>query len=742
MKDRKTHFFAAVSAFSISICSTSAFAQSVGSTGPDGSEPQTVVGVEDIVVTAQKRSESVQDVPASITAIGEKALELRQIESLSDMQGQVPSLVVGNLFGANLITLRGISTGLTSGTDDPSVATHIDGAYQPRSRSIDIAMVDLERVEVLAGPQGTLYGRNATGGAVNYVLRGASTDFEADVTGRVGNYGRYGVAASASGPLSDTLGIRVTGLYDDQSKGFTRVLNEDAPRKSLEDYRVFGGRAVVEFRPTTELSVTLQGIGLNTKSSTSFFPFAPSLNPTINAASQPQSYEAHKVYTDVDAKLDSDYYQGIATINWDVADNISVKSISAYQNYNQVMLIDSDGSATAPYRGPTYQETDSRTITQEFNANANFLGGRLKSIFGFFYFNDNIELDTNLTIFSTGNLRFNTFQKARSYAFFTDHTFSVTDSIRLLAGLRYNRDKKSARQSFFIARSNGALITGLAPTTNEVTFDSWTPRFGFQIDLAEKIMLYGQYTKGFKSGGFASNVTAVNSYEPEKIKGGEIGIKSDFADGRIRLNLAGYYYDYSDLQVQSVALVDGVSVFRVRNAANSRIYGAEVQLQAVASDALRFDLSGMVQSAKYTDFITCNNTAFLGACGTAATSTLVNVKGNWLNRAPNYTVNVGAEYDIQLGSAGKLTLRGESYFSGQVFYDEFATPLLKQKAYSLQNLFVSFAPSNGNYDLRFFVKNIGKTDYKTSAIFQTSAFQQMGTWGQPRTIGAEATVHF
>lgn len=742
MKDRKTHLFAAVSAFSISICSTSAFAQSVDSTGPDGSAPQTVVGVEDIVVTAQKRSESVQDVPASITAIGEKALELRQIESLSDMQGQVPSLVVGNLFGANLITLRGISTGLTSGTDDPSVATHIDGAYQPRSRSIDIAMVDLERVEVLAGPQGTLYGRNATGGAVNYVLRGASTDFEADVTGRVGNYGRYGVAASASGPLSDTLGIRVTGLYDDQSKGFTRVLNEDAPRKSLEDYRVFGGRAVVEFKPTTELSVTLQGIGLNTKSSTSFFPFAPSLNPTINAASQPQSYEAHKVYTDVDAKLDSDYYQGIATINWDVADNISVKSISAYQNYNQVMLIDSDGSATAPYRGPTYQETDSRTITQEFNANANFLGGRLKSIFGFFYFNDNIELDTNLTIFSTGNLRFNTFQKARSYAFFTDHTFSVTDSIRLLAGLRYNRDKKSARQSFFIARPNGALITGLAPTTNEVTFDSWTPRFGFQIDLAEKIMLYGQYTKGFKSGGFASNVTAVNSYAPEKIKGGELGIKSDFAGGRIRLNVAGYYYDYSDLQVQSVALVDGVSVFRVRNAANSRIYGAEVQLQAVASDALRFDFSGMLQSAKYTDFITCNNTAFLGACGTAATSTLVNVKGNWLNRAPDYTINVGAEYDFQLGSAGKLTVRGESYFSGQVFYDEFATPLLKQKAYSLQNLFVSFAPTNGNYDLRFFVKNIGKTDYKTSAIFQTSAFQQMGTWGQPRTVGAEATVHF
>ncbi|MEC3909529.1 TonB-dependent receptor [Sphingobium sp. CR2-8] len=700
------------------------------------------VGIADIVVTAQKRSENVQDVPASVTAIGQEALELRQISSVSDLQSQVPSLVVGNLFGTNLITLRGISTGLTSGTDDPSIATHIDGAYQPRSRSIDVAMVDLERVEVLAGPQGTLYGRNATGGAVNYVLRGPSDKFEGEITGRVGNYDRYGVAGSVSGPLSDTIGVRITGLYDNQSKGFTKVLNANAPRDSLEEYRVVGGRAVVEFKPTDRLTVSVEGIGLGSKSSTSFFPFAPSLNAAINAASQPQSYRAHETYTDVDAKLDSDYYQAIGTINWDLTDEVSLKSITAYQDYHQFMVIDSDGSATAPFRGPTTFVTDTNTFTQEFNLNASLFDDRLKSILGFFYYDDKADINTDLTIFSTGRLRFSTLQKSKSYAVFTDHTFSITPSVRLIAGIRFNHDEKSALQSFFIDRANGTTITGLAPTLTKASFESWTPRLGIQVDLANDVMAYAQYSKGFKSGGFASQVTAVNPYDPEKIKGGEVGIKSDLANGRIRLNVAGYYYDYSDLQVQNVALINGVSVFQVRNAAASRIYGVEAQFQAVLTDGLKFDAAGMVQSAKYTDFTTCNNTAFLGACGTAATSTFVNVKGNWLNRAPNYTVNVGLEYEHEFQSGAKIVLRGESYFSGNVYYDEFATPLLKQGAYSLQNAFVSFSPASDKFTLRAFIKNIADTKYKTSGFFQSSAFQQTGTWGAPRTFGAEATLRF
>jgi len=699
-------------------------------------------GIEDIVVTAQKRSEVAQLIPATITALNQQALELRQVERATDLQGQVPSLLIGNIFGSNLITLRGISTGLTSGTDDPSVATHIDGAYQPRSRSIDVAMIDLERVEVLAGPQGTLYGRNATGGAINYVLRGPSDELTGEATARVGNYGRYGISGSVSGPLGNKVRVRVTGLYDNQSVGFTRVLNANAPRHHLEENRVAGGRAVVDFKPTDTLTVSVEGIGMKTTSSTYYYPFGPSLNPAINAASQPQSYNPHEAYTDVDARLNSRYYQGIATVNWQAADNVSLKSISAYQDYHQFMVIDSDGSATAPFRGPTTQITDSGTFTQEFDVNADLFANRLKSIVGFFYFNDDIDLATDLTIFASGKNLFHTFQKSRSYAVFTDQTFSVTDKLRLIAGIRYNHDSKSALQSYYLNRPNGTVATVLAPTNTNIAFNAWTPRAGVQIDVAPHVMVYGMYSKGFKSGGFASNVTAVNRYDPESIQGGEVGIKSDLAGGRIRLNLAGYYYDYKNLQVTSAALVNNISVFNVRNAASSRIYGLESQFQALLTENLKFDVAGMVQSAKYADFTTCNNTAFLGACGTPAATTYVNVKGNWLNRAPNYSVNVGLEYATDLGSVGRLTIRGESYFSGKVFYDQFATPLVTQNPYSLQNIFVSFTPTGDRFTVKAYVKNVGNTAYHTSGFFQTSAFQQVGNWGAPRTFGADATVRF
>jgi iron complex outermembrane receptor protein len=559
LKSNKSILLAA-SGLSLAIYPTLGFAQTAPAQTASESDRPSPSGLQDIIVTAQKRSENVQDVPASLTAIGEEALQLRQIDSAADLQGQVPSLVIGVLFGSNQITLRGISSGLNTGSDDPSVASHIDGAYQPRSRSIDIAMVDLERVEVLAGPQGTLYGRNATGGAINYILRKSSDEFEGELTGRVGNYGRYGVTGSVSGPITDKVGIRVSGLYDDQSKGFTRVLNANAPKRRLDDYRAAGGRVVVDLKPTDTLSVSLQGIHLQTWGSTSYYPFGPSLNAAINAASQPQSYRAWATYSDVDAKLDSKYTQGVGTITWDVADDISLKSITAYQKYRQLMVIDSDGSATAPFRGPTTQRSDSRTITQEFNINANLFDNRLKSLLGFFYYNDNIDLTTDLTIFASGKNNFHTFQKARSYSVFTDHTFSITDDIRLIAGLRYNHDEKTATQSYFLQRTNGTVANTLPETTTKLTFNSWTPRFGFQADLNPHVMVYGTYSKGFKSGGFASNITAVNSYQPETIQGAEVGLKSDLADGRIRLNLAGYYYKYKNLQVTSAVLINNVSV--------------------------------------------------------------------------------------------------------------------------------------------------------------------------------------
>lgn len=715
---------------------TAAFAEDRAAAAEQASpSPDQDQGLTDIIVTAQKRSESSQRVAASVTALSSDALETRQIQSVTDLQSEVPSLVVNRYFGTSVIALRGISTGVTSGAEDPSIATHINGVYQPRSRSVDSAMADLERVEVLSGPQGTLYGRNATGGVINYILKAPTESFEGEITGRVGNYDRYGGQARISGPLSDTVGFLISGIYDNQEKGFTKNLATVGP-KSVETGRSAGGRAALAFRPADGFRIDLEAIYLNSRGSPLSAAFEPSPDPRLS----PQTIEPHRIYTDLKSRTTSNYFQTDATIAYDLSDTVTLKSITAYQSFKDKMLIDLDASA---FRGITVQQgIKSHTFTQEINLSASMFDDRLKSIYGAFYFKDKFRSSayTNFDVAGPGFFfAVTTDQTSESYALFTDQTLSVTENLRLIGGLRYNHDRKDATQS----------VTTPVPAYNYplaskgAAFSAWTPKVGAQYDITDKIMLYGQWSKGFKSGGFVAN-SAGDDFAPEKIKGFEVGLKSQLFDNRIRFNIAGYHYKYSDLQVQKVV---GVGTFLVENAAAAKIYGVEASLNALITDTLRLDVSGLVQSAKYTNFVNCDQTAFPGACSAFDprpddATRLTDVSGNWLNRAPPYTLNIGLENRFDLAGGGNIVVRGESYFSGKVHFDEFARAAATQKAYNTQNIFISFTPANDHFTLRAYAKNIGKTDYKTFGIYQSSVSQYQGSWGAPRTYGLEGSVRF
>lgn len=719
------------------LAATSAIALAIAS-APTGANAQQAesAGLDEIVVTAQKRAENLQDVAATITAFSSETLETRQIDGVEDLQTQIPSLVVNRYFGTSVIALRGISTGVTSGAEDPSIATHINGIYQPRSRSVDAAMADLERIEVLSGPQGTLYGRNATGGVINYILKGPTETFEGQVTGRVGNYDSYGAEARISGPISDNVGFLLSGTYFDQSKGYTRNLAAAAPKKSVEGGRSYGVRGALAFKLGENARLDLEAIYQNTRSEPYSAAFEPSLDPRLT----PQSFVAHRTYTDLAGRSNSDYFQADATFTLDLSDDVTFKSITGYQTFKDKMLIDLDASAQRFIT--TTQDIDSKTFTQEFNLTASSFDNKLQSIFGVFYFNDTFTgaSFTNFDIAGPGFF-FQTFtkQKSESYAFFTDQTFEVVNGLRLIAGIRYNHDSKRAAQS--LTTPVPALNYPL--TTKSRSFSAWTPKFGFQFDVTDDVMIYGQWTKGFKSGGFVSN-SAGDDFAPERIKGPEVGLKSTLFDNRVRFNLAGFYYDYSDLQVQKVV---GVGTFLVENAAEARIYGVEASLNALITDTLQLDVSGLVQSAKYTNFLNCDQSAFAGACSGSDPrpddeSRLTDVSGNWLNRAPPYTLNVGLENRFDLSGGGKIVVRGETFFSGRVFFDEFARDAGRQKAYSIQNAYVTFTPASDSFTLRAFVKNIANKDYKVFGIYQSAATQYQGTWGIPRTFGAEATFRF
>ena len=405
-------------------------------------------GIADIVVTAQKRSESVQKVPASVSVLSAGTLATRRLDDLSDIAKQVPSLVIGKLFGSNLITLRGISTGLTSGTEDPSVAVHVDGVYQPRTRSLDVILADVERVEVLAGPQGTLYGRNATGGVINYVLKEPQKEFGAGISGLAANYDRYAVRAYVTGPLAEGIEFRLSGIYDDQSKGFTKNLLPNAPEKTLESNRVAGGRAAIKFDPSSAFSMTLEGTYTDSRGKPLFSSFSVPGAPFTDLY-VPLTTAPHEVYSEHVSALNSKIYTGTLTANYQFNDDVSLKSITGYQKYKDFMAIDSDASG---YTGvDTNNLLKSNTFTEELDLSVNMFDNRLKSIYGFFYFNDKITEDNHVNFGGAIPnviipIEYFTAQRAKSFAFFTDQTFSVTDKLRLRAGARYSSDRKSVEQ--------------------------------------------------------------------------------------------------------------------------------------------------------------------------------------------------------------------------------------------------------------------------------------------------------
>ena len=695
-------------------------------------------GLDVIVVTAQKREENLQRVPTTITALGSEALETRQIDDVVDLQTEVPSLFVGQYYGTSIITLRGISTTVTSGAEDPSVATHINGAYQPRSRTVDSAMADLERVEVLSGPQGTLYGRNATGGVINYILQRPGNEFEGEITAGVRNYEGYGVKARASGPLSDSVGLLVSGIFDKQAKGFTRNLLPNAPRSRFEQSRAVGGRVALDLEVSPAINVELDAIYLDTRFVPTASAFSAPKSPALAAFLGTQSFKPHEVVSERNSIARTKYFQTIGAVTFDLSDSVSLKSITAFQTFRDEMSIDLDASAEASV--PIRQNLNSESFTQELTLTAGLFDDRLQTIVGAFYYDDDF-LGTSITDFSVPGFagQFATSAKilTKSYAAFTDNTFSVSDRFRLLAGLRFNRDEKTATQ--FI-NFNGFPVC--PQVTNNKVSEAWTPRFGAQFDVNDDTMVYGQWSRGFKSGGFVSNSCA-DDYDPEKIKGPEVGLKTTLFDNRLRFNLAGFYYEISDLQVQKVV---GVSDFLVENAGAAEIYGAEFSLVAAPADGLQLDASGILQSAKYTQFDNCDQTAFIGACSAfdlrPVAARNVSVAGNRLNRAPPYTLNLGVQYTFPIAGAGDLLIRGESFFSGKVNFSEFPVPETVQPAYSLQNIFVTYTAPGDRYIIRAFVRNIADKDYKVASFFQTAITQFQGNWGAPRTFGVEGTVRF
>lgn len=701
-------------------------------TAPDSD----TAAVDEIIVTAQKRAQNVQDVAATINALNAEMIEDRRIGGLEDLQGSVAGLKFDPVAGNSNITIRGIGTTFTTGAGENSVSLHLDGVYISSPQAASLGQFDLGGIEVLRGPQGTLYGKNSTAGIVNFISTAPSQTFTAGASASYGNYNAYKFSGNVSGPLSENVRARIY-VEGGEHDGYVKNLQLNS---RLDDLRYYGGRVGIDADVTSgwasELRVTYrheasagpvrQPYDLNRLS----LPIQDTI-VTPRVLRSPLPFDGNR-----------DIVLGSWKNTFDLGDDLTLVSVTGGSrlrvNYN---LIDSitQGNPTDPFFPnltiPISVKVRVNTVSQEFNLKKD--GAGYNWIAGAFYYNEHNAMQGSVTLFPAllggppGLVRRSDGKAVReSASAFADATVNLSDSTRVFAGVRglYERSKNDLLVTFEIL--NGPVIsTDCSPNDvprQRLTDWSATGRLGLQHDFNSDVMAYGQVSRGYKSGGF-SNSTCRNQYNPETVNAGEIGLKSRFLGRRGTLNLSAYYYDYKNISVEQSTIFGTLVV----GAPKSTLYGLDAEGRIAVNDILSFDGNVTLLHSRYKRFFSSGGAVFGDPDGTS-------LAGRTLNKAPGLSGTLAAELEFPLNS-GKFTLRGEAYFTSKYRLREYNDPSLIQKGYQVFNAFATYK-ANDMLTVRAYGRNLSQTNYIQGTVVQLNG--TTGTYNPPRTYGIEVDLAF
>jgi iron complex outermembrane receptor protein len=698
----------------------------------------------DIVVTARRREESLIDVPISMSVVSGDSLVASGAADITALQDKTPNLTLQIARGSNS-TLIAFSRGV--GQQDPlwgfepGVALYIDDVYVARPQGAVLDIFDVERVEVLRGPQGTLYGRNTIGGAVKYVTRRLGDEFKASARASYGSYDQVDLIGQVVVPVGDmlSLGAAVGQYWRD---GFGTNLTTGAEHYNKN---VFATRLSAEFTPSDNIFVRIAGDRVldrsNPRHGTRLLPNGadPIYAPTASV------YDTRAGIGDKN-RVET---RGLSvTGEIGLSDALTFKTITAWRDGKTDTVIDFDNTVLPTLDIPAYYAD--RQFTQELQLL--YEGDRLQGVFGLYYLNGRAEgaFDTvvglaNLTTLTSGEVF------TKSYAAFGDFSFDVTDQFKISAGLRYTRDEKTGtvfRRNYTGIRSprfgNAAAVPGLIRSdyTNSRDFEKLTPRISLSYQPNADLNLYASYGKGFKSGGFDMRgdailtPTTVNGYEPETIDSYEVGMKGAFLDRTLFVNLAGFYSNYKDQQVtiQVPALPSGIASF-VDNAGKGVIYGFELETRMVPSRNFQASVAVGYTNADYKEFFT-----FIGG-GT----TPVDVSNQRaFQNTPEWTANASVTWSDDL-AGGTIAFTPAVSLRSDTQMFEFATPALDQDGYALVDAAVNWTSGDGKYRIGIAGRNLTDKRYRVGGYNFPGALtgnSVIGYYGPPRTFTATLEVKY
>ena len=732
--------------------------------------------MEEVVVTAQKRAQSAQDVGISISAFSREQLAAMGYTNAQEVTAMAPGVSTLQPNGeANYsIGIRGVANNdFTTNVESP-VAVYVDEVYISQMSGAGFMLFDIERVEILRGPQGTLFGRNATGGLVHYVTTKPGPEFGGYGSISYGSFDRIKMQGAVNLPLNEKLTMRAS-VATHQGDGY--VTNRLQPEAKLNNANETAGRLQALFTPNEDVEILLNARFGQQDIRTGFFENVSAENPDgILTPTVP--------ITNLDNYLDNDgdvfagdydspgrnklkTYGFTGSLKW-ALDGMELTSITDYQSVNRNYIEDSDASPFKYFN--FFLTTDAKQFSQELRLSGET--EKMKWVTGFYYMDLDID-DTNggimpglfealfgpIEVLGFNGIR-NPYQtNVKTWSLFGQVEYALNEQVSLIAGFRYIDEKKDHFYRDVLYLYPDTSVNGIDPNAVEIGDalppytgarhdKNWSARLQANYRPSDDALFYASWNRGVKSGGFNAPLLptdiyvtdAFMKYSPETLDAFEVGFKWDFADGKARLNGAAYYYDYNDYQAFAII---GLDTFTLNADSKNKGFELELQLNPAEGMDVQFGIA-------YIDADVTNVPGITIDIATPAGTVAAILPGATLRpvQTPKWNFNGLLRHEFKVAS-GAVAVQVDGQYRGAHTFGLLSTNALTEDGYFVGNASITYLPEDQDWSLRLFVKNITDTEYLVQTFDLSGTVANGGLfgmveqyYGQPRTWGVNATYNF
>lgn len=735
-----------VIALQVSIAAAAAMAGPVAA-----QEKNSAFALEEVVVTAQKRTESAQDVPISIQTFSASAIDRLGANVLSDLSEAAPSLELGGLGKGSQqqMGMRGVVDFARNVGIDSRMGVYIDGVFQGRSYNADVPLLGLESVEILRGPQGTLFGKNTVTGAISLNTKRPSEEFQAQVGAEAGNNDMVKTTGYVNGPITDKLSGSLSGSYQ-EAEGYYKnlTLGED-----VGDWDTSATRGQLLYTPTEKLDLLLSGDYAKKHSD---YPLR------VNA-----SLEPYRTLQNFKTQDDTESWGSALTADYSLDNDYTLTSITAYRYGKFDTIADDDYTPIDGFDANFNEESDQ--WSQELRL-ASPVEEKYDWVGGLYYFWNDLSTDRNIYIgpellsalsppplapFAdalSGYTEVPSKLNVTSYAAYFHGNYRFTEAWELTAGIRYNHEEKDVKWQQNNLPADPAVAAALEAATgqpltqmpgfalgainypvykDDLSDDDWSPTVGLNYFLNDEVMFYSKYSRGHKSGGWNADFMTGGldnfSYEPESVDSYELGVKSTLLDDTLRLNADVWLAEYDDFQVfQRIYNTSGNPSTQLTNAGKVTNQGMDMEVTWIPIDRLQFTLNAAYLDTNYDKFENADGADY---------------KDNELPFAPEWKTYVGVQYIQPLGDVGELAFNVDYSYTDEQYTDPGNLSDDQLDSYDLINGRVTYTPASQNWELAVWGKNLADDDYERNTTLNALRTRTV-SWGTPLTYGVTFNYFF